>query len=343
MKKLLFLFAIAAFLGACEKDDPPAEFQADPSSDAGNMLIVNSSNKQLVLYKEGVPIKKIPNSSSDYLVNISTQEGQATEFSLYDWEDVKGDINNPLPDDVFKKWRVALSTSTVVSERVTWHVSASTEYSNMATIYFNYYAGTDYSVDVFLNGRTGAKLMTLSPGQQYRKIGLDYGNHTLAYRYWYSDQGNADGEEEIGWVESHTINGEENDIWLVLNESRSDVTMIVPHNDAQVGEQFLYGNLEVENRTGEPVVIHANSQLIENIIYFPDGNAKNLSTIDHAGKETYVIPIVPASEEAENQNGEEQAPQSVSINLMAKNLSGETVKEETLEITVGETVKWLLE
>lgn len=343
MKKFLLLFAIAAFLGACEKEDPPAEFQADPSADAGNLLVINNSNKRLVLYKDGLPLKKIPNSSSDYLVKVNTQEGEAEEFSLYDWENVRGDINNPDPSQVFKKWKVALSTSTTLSERVTWHVSPSTEHTSLATINFNYYGGTPYSADVYLNGKNGAKLMSLSPGQQYRKIGLDYGNHTLAYHYWYSDPGNADGVEDIGWIEKHTINGEENDIWLVLNDNRSDITMIVPHNDAQVGEQFLYGNLEVENRTGEPVVVHANGQLIENMIYFPDGNAKNLSTIDHAGKQNYVIPIVPADQEPEVDENEEEVPQSVSINLMAKNLSGETIKEETLVIAVDETVIWLLE
>jgi hypothetical protein len=335
MKKLLFLFAIAAFLGACEKDDPPAEFQADPAADAGTLLIINNSKKRLVLYKDEVPQKKITSSSSDYLVNLPTTDGEAVELSLYDWEDVQGDINNPPLELVFKKWKVSLANSTAVSDQATWHVSASSQYSTMATILFNYYAGTENHVDVFLDGQTGAKLMTLKPGQQYRKIGLDYGNHTLAYHYWLSDQNTADASNEIGWIEKQSINGKEGNIWLVLNENRSEMTMVVPHYGSDISNiKVKYGTLKVFNNTGDPVQIYANGDLIEYECYLEEGSPKNLSTIYAGDNYPFVMPVSDGEEEVD----------SVSYNIKALHLTnGNTLKSEEVYVKVGETLNWVVE
>ena len=329
MKKLFFLLIIATLMGACQKEDPPAVFQADQSADAGNLLIINNSSKRLVLYKDEVPLRKISSSSTDFLVNIPTQDGVAVELSLYDWDDVQGNVNNPPLDKVFKKWKISLANSTALSDQVTWHVSSSSEYSTMATIFFNYYAGTDYSADVFLNGQNGAKLLTLAPGQQYRKIGLDYGNHTLAYHYWLSDQNTADAVEDIGWIEKQTINGEEGDIWLVLNENRSDMTMVVPHFGSSVADQVKYGNLKVVNDLSYPVQIYVGQKLIESICYLEDGSTKNLSTV--AGQESYTF-VMPITNEA---------AESVEYNLRAVHLTnGNAVKEEKVTVTAGETLTW---
>jgi hypothetical protein len=332
MRKLLFLFVVATLLGACEKEDPPAVFQADQSADAGNLLIINNSNKRLVLYKDEVPMKKISSSSTDFLVNVPTQDGVAVELSLYDWEDVVGDINNPPLDQVFKKWKISLANSTALSNQVTWHVSDKSEYSTMATIFFNYYAGTDYSADVFLNGQTGAKLMTLAPGQQYRKIGLDYGNHTLSYHYWLSDQNTADATQDIGWIEKQTINGEEGDIWLILNENRSEMTMVVPHYGSTISDQVKYGNLKIINDKSHPVQIYVGQKLIEGVCYLEDGSTKNLSTI--AGQESYTFVMPITDEDA----------QSVELNLRAVHLTnGNAVKEEKVVVTADETLTWTVD
>ncbi len=335
MKKLLFLFAIAALLGACEQEDPPAVFQADPSADAGNLLIINNSEKRLVLYKDEVPQRKISSSSSDYLVNLDTEDGEAVELALYDWELVQGDINNPPLGSAFKKWKVSLANSTAVSDQATWHVSKSSEYSTMATIFFNYYAGTENHVDVFLDGKTGAKLMTLKPGQQYRKIGLEYGNHTLAYHYWLSDQNTADASNEIGWIEKQSINGNEGDIWLVLNENRSEMTMVVPHYGSDITDiEMKYGNLKVFNNTGDPIQIYANGDLIEYECYLEEGSPKNLSTILNDDSYSYVMPVSAGEEEVD----------SVSYNIKALHLTnGNTLKSEEVYVKVGETLDWIVE
>lgn len=335
MKKLLFLFAIAAFLGACEKEDPPAVFQADPSADAGNLLIINNSEKRLVLYKDEIPQKKIPSTSTDFLVNLDTEDGKAIELALYDWELVEGDINNPPLDGAFKKWKVALANSTAVSDQSTWHVSKSSEYSTMATIFFNYYSGTENHVDVFLDGKTGAKLMTLKPGQQYRKIGLDYGNHTLAYHYWHSDQNTADASNEVGWIEKQTINGNEGNIWLVLNENRNEMTMVVPHYGSTITDSdVMYGNLRIENKTANPIQIYANGDLIEYECYLEEGSPKNLSTIMTEDEYTYVMPVSSGDEKVD----------SVSYNIRAQHLTnGTTLKSEEVYVKAGETLNWIVE
>jgi hypothetical protein len=72
-------------------------------------------------------------------------------------DDVQLDPNNPDPQKVFNKWLVPLANSTDVEERATWHISGATQYTNVATIIF-LLRGTDEFVDVFLNGRTGAKI-----------------------------------------------------------------------------------------------------------------------------------------------------------------------------------------
>ncbi|MGM0375638.1 MAG: hypothetical protein ACQEQ0_02580 [Bacteroidota bacterium] len=333
MKKILLLLAIVVLTGACEKDDPPPKFDADKPADAGNLLIINNANRRLVLYKDEVPMKKIPSSSSDFLVNLQNSDGQAVELALYEWEDVEGDINNPPLDMVFKKWKVSLANSTAVSDQVTWHVSDKSEHSTMATIYFNYYAGsTDYHADVFLNGRNGAKLMSLAPGQQYRKIGLDYGTHTLAYHYWHSDQNTADASEDIGWIEEQTINGDEGEIWLVLNENREEVTMVVPHFGNDLTDHVKYGNLKVVNDKTHPVQVYVGQQLIESVCYLEDGNVKNLSTI--AGQEAYTF-VMPITDEETD---------TVEYNLRAMHpTTGNAVKEEKVTVHAEETLTWTIE
>ena len=80
--------------------------------------------------------------------------------------------------------------------------------------------------NVALAPGTCAKIMTLMPGQQDKMVGVDYGNYTLHYLYWFSDQNDSEAFEERGWIENQTVDGEDYPIWLVLNENRKDVTIL---------------------------------------------------------------------------------------------------------------------
>lgn len=332
MKRSLLLLSFLAFLFAtsCELvDDKPKDFVPDKPDESGNLLIMNNSGERLVLYKDEYIVKKIPASATDFLVHVDNPGEGTVQLDVYLWEDVKDDLNNPSPGDAYKTWLVPLANSDAVEERATWHLSGSAQYTDVATINFNYYGGTDNYVDVFLNGRTGAKVMTLAPGQQYKKVGVDYGNYTLHYNYWFSNQNDAVAKEERGWIEKENINGEEKDIWLILNENRKDVTFVVPHLGAAANKGTKYANLKIKNTLSDPVQIYVGDKLIESLCYLEEGNAKNLSTIDYQGEYTFIMPIT-----------EEDAVER-ELTLTAKHLTtSEIMDQQTITVIADETVTW---
>lgn len=333
MKRIIIYLSFLSliFMGSCElfEEDPPRDFVPDSPDAAGNLLIINNSNERLVLYKDEYIVKKIPASATDYVVNIPNDSEGTVELALYLWEDVKDDPNNPDLSKVYKKWLVPLASSTDIEERATWHISGASQYTNIATINFSYYGGTDEFVDIYLNGRTGAKIMTMMPGQQNKKVGLDYGNYTLHYLYWFSDQNDADAFQELDWIETQIVNGDEKNIWLILNENRKDVTTIVPHLGFAQSNNTIYGSVRISNLTGDPVQIFAGDKLIESICFLEEGITDNLSTLDVNGQYTFVLPIL-----------EEDATTAEYI-LSAKHLTnGSTIETATITITAGETVDW---
>jgi hypothetical protein len=321
-------------MGSCELiEDPPKEFVPDEPDQSGNLVIINNSTERLVLYVDEYIVKKIPASATDFLVNVPNPDEITIELDLYLWDDVKLDPNNPDPSKVFKKWLVPLASSTAIEERATWHISGADQYTNVATINFSYYGGTDEFVNVFLNNRTGAKIMTLMPGQQDKMVGVDYGNYTLHYNYWFSDQNDNEAYEDRGWIEDQIVDGEEYPIWLVLNENRKDVTIIVPHLGAAQSTGMKYGNLTVTNMTPEPVQIFAGDKLIEDVCFLEDGIPQNLSTLDRYGSYTFILPIT----------GGEDAMEEDYV-LLAKHLTNaSTIEQATIKVVVDETVEWVVD
>jgi len=334
MNRLLTcLFVLSLVFTGCEKDDPPAEFVADAADVAGNLLIINNSNKRLVLYKEEVPIRKLSSSSTDYLVNVPNATEAAIELSLYDYELVKDDINNPPVDKVFKKWKVPLSKGTALTDQVTWHVGADNQDSNSGTLKLKYYAYSGhegYNVDIHLNSRTGAKIASMKPGDQDKQIGLDYGAYTLHYHYWASDQNTASGIEDKGWMENQTIDNEEVAFWVVLNAGRSETSIVVNQKGTDAG-QVLYGKLQVKNNTNSPVNIWANGRLIEEVCYLVGGNTDALSVINAKDEYIYILPIT--TEDAT----------STTYSIKATTLSGTTLQEGDVEVVGDETTIWKVE
>jgi hypothetical protein len=337
MKKIFIylLFFPLLFATSCEwfsNEAPAKEFVSDGQDQSGNLLIINNSNQQLVLYKDEIIVKKIPATATDYLVNIPNPSEGTVELDLYLWEDVKADPNNPDPTKVYKKWLVPLANSGDVEERATWHISGASQYTTTATINFSYYGGADEFVDIYLNSRVGAKVMTMMPGQQYKKVGVDFGNYTCHYLYWFSDQNTAQGFEELGWIEKELVNGEEKDIWLVLNENRKEITIIVPHLGSAQSNGTKYGNLKITNLSGDPVQVYAGDKLIESVCYLEDGSTINLSTIDRNGTYTFIMPIT-----------EPQATEAEYI-LSAKHLTTANVVESTtLQIYADSITTWFID
>lgn len=297
MKRILFYlpFLALVFATSCEiidnDDASTTNFIPDEADVSGNLLIINNSNQQLVLYKDQVIIKKIPASATDYLVDIDNETGSTIQLDLYIWEDVSSDPDNPLAADAYKRWMVPLSSDDAAENRATWHISGADQYQDVATLNLSYFGGSDENVDVYLNSRTGGKIASLKPGDQYKKVGVDYGNYTLHYLYWFSDQNDAEAFTQVDWIETQTINDSEKDIWLILNENRKDVTMVIPHLGAVNSNGTKYAGIEITNHSDEPVQIYVDDKLIESICYLEDGSSTNLSTLDINGVYTFFLPI----------------------------------------------------
>lgn len=334
MKRVLYFLTFASIIlaSSCEIIDTPSGFEPDQPDQSGNLLIINNSNEQLVLYKDQEVVKKIPASATDYLVYVPNESEGTVQLDLYLWKDVADDIANPNPSDAFKRWLVPLSNSDAVEQRATWHIGAASQYTDVATLNLSYYGGTDNFVDVYLNGRTGGKIASLKPGDQYKKVGVDYGNYTLHYLYWFSDQNDNMAFEELGWIETQYVNGEEKDIWLILNENRKDVTMVIPHMGSAQSQGTKYAGVEITNHSNEPVQIFVGDKLIEAVCFLEDGNTKNLSTIDVDGAYTFFLPIT------------EKDTLSKSFRLKAQTLTTvETIETTDITLTADEVSGWVVD
>lgn len=334
MKRVLYLLTFASIILAtsCEIIENPAGFTPDQPDVSGNLLIINNSNEQLVLYKDQELVKMIPASATDYLVYIPNESEGTVQLDLYRWEDVADAPENPAPADAFKRWLVPLSSSDAVEQRATWHISGATQYVDVATLNLSYFGGTDNFVDVYLNGRTGGKVASLKPGDQYKKVGVDYGNYTLHYLYWFSDQNDANAFEEKGWIETQLINGEEKDIWLILNENRKDVVMVIPHMGSALEQGTKYAGIEVTNYAGEPVQIFVGDKLIESVCYLEEGNTRNLSTLDADGSYIFYLPIT------------EEGATEKSFRLKAQTLTTvQTVETVDITLVADEVVGWVID
>ncbi|MCG8700302.1 MAG: hypothetical protein MI922_19770 [Bacteroidales bacterium] len=337
MKRIFYylsLLAAITLVTSCEFEEPK-EFVPDNEDETGNLLINNNSSERLVLYVDEYPVKKIPSTMTDYVVNIETTQGEIVELDLYKWDDVKDNINNPDPQLVWKKWVVPLSESTQLAQRVTWSVNGKSDDVDVATLKLSYYGGgPDYYVNVFLDGEERAKLASLKPGDQYVTVGVEYGMYTMSYEYWTSNQHDNAGTEIVGTIETAKFNGEEIPIWLVLNKESQVASIIVPHHDEIINMDDKYGKITITNMSpsGEPVIINADGTKIEDICVLEDGgSAKGLSNIQHGKAISYFLPI----------SNMETLKQSYVFK--AYNPGGSMLEMATIEIAQDKAAEWLVD
>ncbi len=329
MKKalaILFALSILFFIG-CEDNeddvtkDPPG---TDPPDLEGNIVISNFSNTALALYHNGECLKKIPNSSTDYIIWIPNPNDLTLDLQVFRYDDVAPDFApNPDLGMVFKRWNINVSNSQDAEKRVTWHISESIEEINSGNIEFNYVGGTDNQVDVFLNSRNGAKIITLKPGDQYDNIvGLDYGAYTMHFKYWYSDPNTPESVELVGWIEKEVVAGNEVDIWAVINDARQSQDIWVPHYENANVIPDTRGTIRITNQYFEPLRIYANGQLIENIMYL-DGDTQASSILAVGDVIDFVV------------DGD------IEYYLLAKPLNASnTIANATINLSVGELAQW---
>ncbi len=286
---LLFFFML---LLSCDEEDTISSNNNSltllQSATEGNLVILNFTEEELVLYRGGVKIGVLPATSEDFLLYIANPSGIASELEVYRYVDIKENLTNPDNSKIFKRWKVPLHNSMELEHRVTWLIKSDNTEIASGSLTFSYIGGTENSVDIFLNSRTGAKLATLKAGQTNKTVGVDYGNYTLYYRYWYSDPNTPDAETELGWVEKEVVNGNEVPIYLVLNDSRQDVFRQVPHWCSGCLAETLYGNISITNQTSIPLQIWVGSKLVENVMY-TDEPIQNMSTIAANESMTYTL------------------------------------------------------
>jgi hypothetical protein len=330
MKAFLNLTIAVALLmvASCDlidkDDDPKPGATFDQSELEGNIVISNHSNHALALYLNGEVFRKIPNSSTDFLIWIPNPADQTFDLQLYKYDDVAPNFEPNLDISmVYKRWNINLSNSKNIEKRVTWHITQNAEQRNSGKLVFSYVGGTDNQVDVFLNSRNGAKIITLKPGDQYDNIvGIDYGAYTLHFRYWYSDPNTPDDMSTIGWIETEVVSGHDVDIWAVINEFRSSFDIWIPHWENANVIPDIRGTIRVTNNYIEPLRIYANGQLIENIIYL-DGNEQAASIVP---RETVVDFIVEGDKE---------------YYLAARPLnSSNLIADATINLEIGNMTKW---
>ena len=261
----------------------------DEDSD-GNLLIKNYADQPLALYRGDRLIKRIPDNSEDYLIDIPNPNNNTVDLKIYNYDGVKNDFNAPNEQYLFKRWNIVLSSDNEEEHRVTWFIFSENIETESGLVTISYVGGSENSVDILLNSRNGALIASLSPGQYIKKIGIDYGVYTIHYRYWYSDPSTSDGTVERGWIETEIVNQNEVSIYLVLNDARKNRYIQVPNWNGGQPSDKQYGNIRIENRTSVPIQIWVGNELIENVMYTNDV-VDNYSTISANESIVYTLKV----------------------------------------------------
>ncbi|HBH47478.1 MAG TPA: hypothetical protein DDX98_02510 [Bacteroidales bacterium] len=285
----------------------------------GNLSVTNETGDILFLFNELSYVTCIPANTENFIVNIPNQTNSVLVLQVWKSNEV-GDVADPNLDNVYRQWSVALSNTTLETERANWRITDSDVNTSSGTLLLTYPSFDEYNqeviyqVDVYLNSKTGARLASIQPGVEDKKVSIDFGAHYLFYRYWYSDPNSPSSEiTEIGWDESD---------YIVVNAEHKEVEIDVPVYVSVVGK---YGYLNIENATADPISIFANDQLIESIAKV-DGSPDGLSIIPANNSTTFLIPEQSYTITAKSLDG------STSI-ISFKNVN--IVQSHTAELYVG--------
>ncbi len=298
----------------------------DPNPDlAGNLSITNQTNEPLYLYKNFVYIKEIPANAELYIINVPNQDIGICKLQIWKKKDV-ADKDNPNINTVYRQWSVALSNTTEPGERANWLITGNDKYEGSGTLKLSYpdideYEQKNiYQVDVFLNSKNGSRIASLQPGISGKKVSVDYGNHFLYFRYWYSDPNSKTGEiTEIGWSEL-------NDIVINIVHDVSDIN--IPVYISTIGK---FGELKIINETDKSISIYANDVLIESIAKV-DGSTAGLSMIPGNSSTTFLIPVNTYNISARSKDGSSTAEVFKYVDIVTNEVAVKRVGNSHQEI-----------
>lgn len=287
---ILFLFSSFFIFLGCDVFNPDEEenealgFNCESDSE-GNLVVINYSDSELVLYSGGTPIKCIPNTTEEFVVAISNPNGVAKDLWIFKDSDVFTDYNNPNDSLKFKSWNVILANNYEQEFRKTWFIQPESAEAASGELKMDYFSGsTQYNVDIYLDSQTGARVLSLSPGQSGVTLGLDYGFYPLYYRYWYSDQDSPDGEMEVGWKTPMDYE----DMYVTLNQGYPIAYKAVPHWDVDLPE--VNGTITITNMGSFPVMIQDGVLgLIEDIMVC-EGECAGMSYLNSGHVNDYILP-----------------------------------------------------
>ena len=256
----------------------------DNPDNEGNLIINNNTDNGLRLYGDNYElIKTIEPNATKYIVNIPNENLLALELKIWKVDDVV-EVNSPPENKVFKKWKVALSNNTIETERATWNVNPGNEgiLSGLGLISYNkideYGLEVIYSVDIYVDSKTGAKIASLPPGVTNKKLNIEYGLRKLFYHFWFSDQQSGDISYVDAWMESKEI---------AINAQSSTVHVNVPLLYDDDGQ---YGFFAVENIEDDVISVFHNNNLIESIVR-PDIVSSGLSYVNPSFTNAFLIPV----------------------------------------------------
>ena len=267
---------------------------------AGNMMIINQLSEPILLYLADTVYKEIP-GSSEFLVNISNPSGTSKELKIWKKSDIV-DFLDPDASTIYRRWEVILPNNTSQDDRIVWIIKSGESGVFVGELTFDYPEVDEtgvsiiYSVDVFINNKTGSKITALSPGTEGKKVGLEYGYYLMYYYFWYSDPNSTEGRVNIGWIESD-VNG--SGISTLINATNTSRNIDVPpFLNSNIGRE---GILNIVNANIIDVQIWVNGGTLIETIAISSLPTTGLSILEsNGGTYSFLIPEESYRIEAKN-------------------------------------------
>ena len=284
-----FLIILVIFLGCSQKAESP-EFQFDITEDTlGNILIQNRLNAPILLYISGLetPFKEI-GAKDDFLINIPSDG--STPISLKIWKKSQvSDPSEPNMEKIYKHWDVVLPNTTSEIEQVTWLITSGNNSPDVGTLFFHYPSLDElgnmviYEASIYLNDKSGNKIVTILPGDDNKTLGLDFGYYYLYYKYSYNY---SNGSEVVGWIELDSLGIALN---TLLNAGTPSQLLDVPiYYLSDIGR---LGYIKIINESSSDLKIYTQNDIPLEEIVVTDQSTFGLSIIEnYGGSYNYLLP-----------------------------------------------------
>ncbi len=269
LRKYFISILLLVLISSClseQTNDNSIIFSRENSDEdySGNLYVTNTLDDYILLF-DGFNnfIKIIEPNYEKFLIDVPNDGNDSKLLRIWKLNDV-GNVNDPNITSLYRQWEIVLSNNNSIVDRTEWIITEGDRGLGVGTIEFSYPdsgkngISNDYSVDVYLNSKTGSKIAALSPGMESKKVGIEYGLHYLYFNYWISNPYSNDVRTDIGWIDKDDF---ERKYEVVMNSSYPQRDFLIPvYYWSNVGRT---GVIVIKNPTNETISIQANDQLIE--------------------------------------------------------------------------------